>query len=189
MLENCAQAFNSLVNAVFWKTRAHNVILHYTNCHMLQIFVPALVLLGLMCLDADHGIAFLEQEKVILLLAQISSALENTELSVTLNYVKMSVSRLLKGSSGLATNEANALLFVNCGIIPVLIKALTVARDLDCQSAAAEFLWILTAYSFAIEHLSTDLEVSKALGSIETVIPAAKCALQKIQGWSEKEGI
>ena len=185
ILENAAQI--SGLTEIFWEMKAHDALLPYTRSPLLHVSVPALVLLGLLCLDADCGIICLDKELIVLLCTQITSALHDILLSVDVGYVKMSASELLRAANGFAINKTNATHFIDSNILPSLIKFLKLS-DIDGKWNAVEFIWTLATHFPIKEQLCTNPEIPKTLSSLVDFIPSAKCALLKIQGWNEKEG-
>ena len=185
ILENAAQISGS--TEIFWEMKTQDALLPYTRSPLLHVCVPALVLLGLLCLDVDCGIISLDKELIVLLSTQITSALHDISLCVDVGYVKMSASELLRAANGLALNKTNAMHFLESDILLSLIKFLKTS-DIDSKLSAVEFIWTLATHFTVKEQLCTNPEIPKILNSLVDFIPTAKCALLKIQGWNEKEG-
>lgn len=174
ILVNCVQQVSSLVlNVTFWKMRPLDIILPYARSQHPQISVLSLILLGAMCWDADHCFVSLEKKKVESLLGLIKLDCFIV-IEADLSKITISVSKVLNGVKGLAISEPNAKCFIDCGIVPYLVKFLK-SDNPDCRLAAGQIIWMLSM------HL-TDKD---QLPIIETLVPAEcalQCALQKMKG-------
>ena len=162
---------------MFWKMRPLDIILPYARSQQLQISVLSLILLGAMCWDADHCFVSLEEKEVELLLDLTKLGTSSIKIkydSLFTTEIIISASKVLNGVKGLAISEPNAKCFVDCGIVPYLVKFLK-SDNPDCRLAAGQIIWMLSM------HL-TDKD---QLPIIEALVPAEcalQCALQKMKG-------
>lgn len=188
ILVNCVQHVSSpVLNVTFWKMRPFDIVLHYRRSHdqRRQISALSLILLGAICWDADdHCFVSLEEKelKLLLELTELGSRVGRIvlftrvydhQLLLLTDKITISASKFLNGVKGLAISEANAKCFVNCGIVPYLVDFLK-SDNPDCQLAAAQIIWMLSM------HLHVN--VKDQLMAIETLVPAAECALRKMEG-------
>lgn len=164
-----------VLNVTFWKMRPFDIVLPYARSQQLQISVLSLILLGAMCWDADHYFVSLEKKEVKLLLdlTKLGNFFIKEEYNSFTNEIRIYASKLLNGVKGLAISESNAKCFVDCDIVPYLVEFLK-SDNPDSQLAAAQIIWMLSM------HLH--VTVKDQLTAIENLVPAAECALQKMEG-------
>lgn len=187
MLENCA-GVPSLVE-ILWELQADQVLLPYMSSPLLQVCIPALVLLGLLSLNADKGIVCLDEEIVAVFSEKISDALKDTSLSTELGYMTITADGLLKGANGLALDVANATNFLKNGILPSFLGYLKGSHvNSEMSAIIMKFFWTLASHSTIREQLLGEAEILQAINVFEDTIPAAKYALLKTKGWDLSKG-
>lgn len=187
ILENCAE-IPSLVE-ILWELQADQVLLPYMSSPLLQVCIPALVLLGLLSVNADKGIVCLDEEIVVAFSDKISDAVKDTSLSTELGYMKIMAAGLLKGANGLALDVVNATNFLKNGILPSFLAYLKGSHvDSEVSVIIMKCFWTFATHSTIKEQLLVEEEILQAMDVFADTIPAAKCALLKIKGWDLNEG-
>lgn len=192
-LGNCAKI--STVSQILWDMQTMDVLSSYTKCPLQQVYIPAMMLMGLLSVDSNENFISLDNELILLLVAAITIATSDTEMAAEVGYIKMTAAELLGGTNGLALNGRNALSLFENGVLSPLIEALLNGDDGTRQSAV-DLLWTLAMENTVREQLCVTPEVLQALETLTSYMPesqpltlAAKCALLQIKGWNQLEGI
>lgn len=192
-LGNCAKI--STVSQILWDMQTMDVLSSYTKCPLQQVYIPAMMLMGLLSVDSNENFISLDNELILLLVATITIATSDTEMAAEVGYIKMTAAELLGGTNGLALNGRNALSLFENGVLSPLIEALLNGDDGTRQSAV-DLLWTLAMENTVREQLCVTPEVLQALETLTSYMPesqpltlAAKCALLQIKGWNQLEGI
>ena len=170
------------------------VLLSYTKCPLQQVYIPAMMLTGLLSLDTKESNVSLNYELIVLLVATITIATTDTAMAAEAGYIKMTATELLRGTNGLALNERNAISLLENGVLSPLIEAL-LNGDVATRQSAVDLLWTLSLENTVREQLCVTPEVLQALEAITSFMPksksltlAAKCSLLRIKGWNQLEG-
>lgn len=192
-LGNCAKI--STVSKILWDMQTMGVLSSYTKCPLQQVYIPAMMLMGLLSVDSNENFISLDNELILLLVATITIATSDTEMAAEVGYIKMTAAELLGGTNGLALNGRNAISLFENGVLSPLIEALLNGDDGTRQSAV-DLLWTLAMENTVREQLCVTPEVLHALETLTSYMPesqpltlAAKCALLQIKGWNQLEGI
>lgn len=192
-LGNCAKI--STVSQILWDMQTMDVLSSYTSCPLQQVYIPAMMLMGLLSVDSNENCISLDNELILLLVATITIATSDTEMAAEVGYIKMTAAELLRGTNGLALNGRNAISLFENGVLSPLIEALLSGDDGTRQSAV-DLLWTLAMENTVREQLCVTPEVLQALETLTSYMPesqpltlAAKCALLQIKGWNQLEGI
>jgi len=192
-LGNCAKI--STVSQILWDMQTMDVLSSYTKCPLQQVYIPAMMLMGLLSVDSNENFISLDNELILLLVATITIATSDTEMAAEVGYIKMTAAELLGGTNGLALNGRNAISLFENGVLSPLIEALLNGDDGTRQSAV-DLLWTLAMENTVREQLCVTPEVLQALEPLTSYMPesqpltlAAKCALLQIKGWNQLEGI
>lgn len=192
-LGNCAKI--STVSQILWDMQTMDVLSSYTKCALQQVYIPAMMLMGLLSVDRNENFISLDNELILLLVATITIATSDTEMAAEVGYIKMTAAELLGGTNGLALNGRNAISLFENGVLSPLIEALLNGDDGTRQSAVG-LLWTLAMENTVREQLCVTPEVLQALETLTSYMPesqpltlAAKCALLQIKGWNQLEGI
>ena len=189
-LENCALCVPEKgILDVYWNYKAQDIFLPYSQSSLVQISIPALIILGLMNSDADKDVVTVSREVITPLLAKIVSAVATNKSSqpIMLNYIAVSLLELLKGARGLALNERIAKMFFENEFQSFLTKILKADTD-DSKLETIELLWTLATHDSTKELLYNSPEVLEELRLRSDHFSAAKCALLRIKGWNLLEG-
>ena len=192
ILGNCAKI--SVVSQILWDMQIMEVLSSYTKCPLQQVYIPAMMLTGLLSLDTKANNVSLNNELIVLLVATITIATTDTAMAAEVGYIKMTATKLLRGTNGLALNERNARLLLENGVLLPLIEAL-LNGDVATRQSAVDLLWTLAMENTVREQLCVTPEVLQALEAVTSFMPesksltlAAKCSLLRINGWSQLEG-
>lgn len=185
ILENFAQ-IPSLVE-VLWELQSDQVLLPYTSSPLLQVCIPALVILGLLSVNADKAIIVLGEEIAVMFSKKIADAVTDTSLFAELGYMKISAEGLVKGANGLALDVTNAANFLKNDILLSFLDYLTGSNvDIELSIAIMNCFWTLTNHSTIKKELLDEPEIFEAIiQHLENAIPAAKCVLLKCKGLNE----
>lgn len=165
----------------------HKTLLRYTQFPCLQISIPATIILGMLNLHVDESVADITKEVISSFLLKIVTAAKESTTAIKLDYVAVSLLELLKGANGLALSNKNAEIFVESDILSSLLRFLR-ENDSDDKLGVLDLLWTLATHSVTRELLRVNSELIEEVKSLSDVIPAAKCASQKIEGWNQLEG-
>ena len=170
------------------------VLSSYTKCPLQQVYIPAMMLTGLLSLDTKEDNVSLNNELIVLLVATITIATADTAMAAEVGYIKMTAAELLRGTNGLALNRRNAISLVENGVVSPLIEAL-LNGDVATRQSAVDLLWILAMEDTVRKQLCVTPEVMQALEAITSFIPkpnsltlTAKCSLLRIKDWNQLEG-
>ena len=192
ILGNCAKI--SVVSQILWDMQIMEVLSSYTKCPLQQVYIPAMMLTGLLCLDTKENNVSLNNELIVLLVATVTIATTDTAMAAEVGYIKMTATKLLRGTNGLALNERNAILLLENGVLLPLIEAL-LNGDVATRQSAVDLLWTLAMENTVREQLCVTPEVLQALEAVTSFMPesksltlAVKCSLLRINGWSQLEG-
>lgn len=192
ILGNCAKI--SVVSQILWDMQIMEVLSSYTKCPLQQVYIPAMMLTGLLSLDTKENNVSLNNELIVLLVAAITIATTDTAMAAEVGYIKMTATELLRGTNGLALNERNAISLLENGVLSPLIEAL-LNGDVATRQSAVDLLWTLAMENTVREQLCVTPEVLQALEAVTSFMPesksltlAAKCSLLRINGWSQLEG-
>lgn len=192
ILGNCAKM--SVVSQILWDMQIMEVLSSYTKCPLQQVYIPAMMLTGLLSLDTNENNVSLNNELIVLLVATITIATTDTAMAAEVGYIKMTATELLRGTNGLALNERNAISLLENGVLSPLIEAL-LNGDVATRQSAVDLLWTLAMENTVREQLCVTPEVLQALEAVTSFMPesksltlAAKCSLLRINGWSQLEG-
>ena len=173
---------------MYWKYKAQQIFLSYSKSSLVQVSIPALIVLGVMNSDAEKDVVCISKDAVVPLLAKIIAAVSNKSTQpIMLNYIAVSLLELLKGARGLALNGTIAEMFCENEFLLSLTELIKTGGD-DDQLCAIELLWTLVTLNRTKELLHKKTEVLDVLRIKSDKFPAAKCALIKIEGWNHLEG-
>ena len=193
-LENCALCESARgILDVYWKYRAQDILLSYSQSSLVQVSIPALIILGLMNSDADKDVVCVSREAIAPLLAKIVTAaaavaaVSKSPQPIMLNYIAVSLLELLKGARGLALNETIAKIFIENEVLSSLTKLLKADSE-DDKLETLEILWTLATHDSNKELLCNNREVLEELRLRSDNFPAARCALLRIEGWNPLKG-
>lgn len=191
-LGNCAKI--SMVSQILWDMQIMEVLSSYTKCPLQQVYIPAMMLTGLLSLDTKEDNVSLNNELIVLLVATITIATADTAMAAEVGYIKMTAAELLRGTNGLALNRRNAISLVENGVVSPLIEAL-LNGDVATRQSAVDLLWTLAMEDTVRKQLCVTPEVMQALEAITSFIPkpnsltlTAKCSLLRIKDWNQLEG-
>ena len=190
ILENCTMHTSDNCGRIldlYWQTKMHKTLLRYTQFPHLQICIPTIIILGMLNLHVDNGVINITKEAISSYLHKIVTAAKECSSAISLDYIAVSLLELLKGANGLALNDKTVEIFVDNNILCSLLKFLKESDNDDDKLGVLDLLWTLATHSIVRELLCADSEVLEELRSLSDVIPAAKCALQKIEGWDQIE--
>ena len=189
LLGNCAKV-QSVVK-ILWEMKMTEVLLTYANSSVRHIRIQALLLLGLLSADVEHGSVLLNDEQVSAIHHVLTEASSNASLSVVLGNFMMSAAEVLQGINGLALNKQNAALLVRSGVLAPLTKILSIGST-GGKQVAVDFLWTLAIGSGDKEQFVASKELRQSLESLLQAEPdlttAVKCVLLQI-GWNPLEGV
>lgn len=191
ILENCTMHTSENCGRVmdlYCQTKVHKTLLRYTQFPCLQICIPATIILGVLNLHVDKGVIDITKNVISTFLLKITTAIKECSSTVKLNYISVSLLELIRGANGLALNEKIIEVFLENDILLALLKLLKESDNDDDKLGALDLLWTLTMHSISRELLCTHSEILEELKSLSDVIPAAKYALQKVEGWNQIEG-
>ena len=191
ILENCTMHTSENCGRIvdlYWQTKLHKALLHYTQFPHLQICIPATIILGMLNVHVDKGVIDITEEALSALLLKISTATKECTSTIKLEYISVSLFKLLRGANGLALNDKIIEPFLDNDILLSLLKLLRASDNDNDKLGALDLLWTLATHSRARELLQANSEILEELQSLSDVIPAAKCVLQKVEGWDEIEG-
>jgi len=180
--ENCRRILD-----LCWQTKAHEILFRYTQFPCLRVSIPAIIIIGMLNLHVNDGVVHITKEVIYPFLLEIVTAAKECTSTIKLGYISVSLLELLKGANGLALNNKTVEVFLENNILSSLLKLLK-ENDYDDKSQILDLLWTLATHSIGRELLCANTEVLKELKSLSDVIPAAKCALQKVEGWNQLEG-
>lgn len=154
----------------------------------LQIRIPAIIILGMLNLHVDKGVIDITKDMILPFLYKIVTATKECSSTIKLDYISVSLLELLRAVNGLALNEKVVEVFLENNILLSLLKLLKESDNDDDKLEVIDVLWTLATHSIAKELLCTNSEVVEKLKSLSDFIPAAKCVLQKVEGWNHIEG-
>ena len=184
ILENCAQIPNLV--EILWELQADEVLLSYVKIPLLQVSIPALVLLGFLNTNADKGSICLDDEVANVFSEKIINAVESTSLSIEIGYMRITAEELIKGANGLALNEVNARHFLENGVLSSFVTYMKGSNtDNKLSMAFLKFLWTLATHSSVRDQL---LDILQEVRSFFNSVSVAKHVLIKIKGWNFHEG-
>lgn len=181
--ENCGRILD-----LCWQNKVHKTLLRYTQFPHLQIYIPAIIILGMLNLHVDNGVIDITKEAISSYLHKIACAAKEGSSTVSLDYISVSLLELLRGANGLALNDKNVNIFVENNILSSLLKLLKESNNDEDKLGVLDLLWTLATHSIVRELLCSDPEIPEKLKSLSDTIPTAKCALQKVEGWNQIEG-
>lgn len=173
---------------LYWQTKFHKTLLQYTQFPCLQICIPASIILGMLNVHIDKGVVDITEEALSAFLLKITTATKECTSTIKLNYISVSLLELLRGVNGLALNDKIIEVFLDTNVLLIFFKLLKGNDNDDDKLGAVELLWTLATHPSVRELLRANSEILKELQSLSYVIPAAKCALQKVKGWDQIEG-
>lgn len=187
ILQNCSRVSNLL--EVLWELRADQVILPYISSNLLQVSVPALIFLGLLCINVSRGIVCLNEGIAMMMSKKIVDAVQDTSLSTKVGYIGITAEELIEGTNGLALNETNAMNFIKNDM---LLSFLTYFKGSNIDNSLSliivKFIWTLAIHSTLKEQLIANVEIVEEIKQLAGTMPAAKYALLKIKGWNVNQG-
>lgn len=186
-LENCAQVPNLV--ELLWELQPDQIISPYIVSALLQVRIPALIVLGLLSINADKGIVTLNEEISAVFSKKIVDAVKDISLSTEIGYIKVTAEELIKSANGFALDEMNAMHFLKNNIHLSLLAYFKGSNINDELSLIVmKFLWTLTTHPTVQRKLVEELEIVQEITSLADTMPAAKCALLKIKGWNFLQG-
>ena len=186
ILENCTMHTSENCRRImdlYWQTKLHKALLHYTQFPCLQICIPANIILGMLNVHIDKGIIDITEEALTAFLLKITTATKECTSTIKLNYIAVSLLELLRGANGLALNDKIVQVFLDTNVLLSLLKLLKGSDNDDEKLGTLDLLWTLATHPSARELLRANSEILGELQSLSYVVPAAKCALQKVKGW------
>lgn len=179
---------------ILWDMDITEILLTLVNHSVQHVCIPALMLIGLVSLDVNEGSITMDANNILALQNVLADAASSATLTTIVGSFRMTATELLIGINGLAFNRKNAVLLMESGVLPLLIKILSAGNACDKQSVV-ELLWTLAFDNNVKKQLSDSLAVQKVLESLSSGEPESgslsltlRCAFLKISGWNQIEG-
>lgn len=179
---------------ILWDMDITEILLTLVNHSVQHVCIPALMLIGLLSLDVNEGSITMDANNILALQNVLADAASSATLTTIVGSFRMTATELLIGINGLAFNRKNAVLLMESGVLPLLIKILSAGNAYDKQSVV-ELLWTLAFDNNVKKQLSDSLAVQKVLESLSSGEPESgslsltlRCAFLKISGWNQIEG-